>query len=373
MNLPNRSMDNPSSDYSGGNVISSEEELEAYLKGATPVEEGGEEGQGKEDEGDKGKEPPKGKEKENPPANKLGEEGGTEKEGEGKEDGEEEGTEYKSIVHYLDSKYKLGLNVDGLPEDISAKQEAELVEAVFQRVIDGTNRKLAQYKDIDNALKDPEVAGFIKAKLDGKTMKDFVTEYAATPQGLPSDAIAAKYIKTMNPSLTEEEVKDMVNLYREKGKLDKLETDARKHFQDAEVREARLKEEKATKELEQLKAEREQDMLNYRKYLSNVKDISGVPVDDKMKRDAFLAATQVVDTQTGETWLDRALLDDKNVFRAIMGILYMERLVGAKQTTEVNKRNKALADSLFDTPDKLQSGSSGTQKDEFNPAIANQW
>lgn len=367
-NQLNRAMDNASSDYAGGNVISSPEELEAYLKGATPVEgtevKPGEEGKNPEE----GTKPPVATGKPGNEGTPSGKEGK-----EGEEEGEEEGTEYKSIVHYLDEKYKLGLNVASLPEEISAKQEAELVEAVFQRVIDGTNRKLAQYKDIDNALKDPEVAGFVKAKLEGKTMKDFVSEYAVTTQGLPSDAITAKYLKTMNPSLTDEEVKDMVNVYREKGKLDKLETDARKHFQEAELREAKLKEERAAKELEDLRKEREQDMLNYQKYLSSVKDIAGIPVDDKMKRDAYLAATQIVDKQTGETWLDRALLDDKNVFRAIMGILHMEKLVGAKQTTEVNKRNKALADSLFDTPDKLQSGSSGTQKEEFNAAIANQW
>jgi hypothetical protein len=187
---PNRNIDNANSDYSGGNVISSPEELEAYLKGGNNgnSDEGGDLTEEEKAKGKKGKPAPaaaKADDQDNDnPADVNKDKKAANAKDEGNEGDEDDEVEHKSMVHFLNDEFKLGLKVDALPEEFSAAEEAEMVGAIFKRAITGMNAKLAQYKDIDNALKDPEVAGFVKAKLDGKTLKDYVQQYAVSTQGL---------------------------------------------------------------------------------------------------------------------------------------------------------------------------------------------
>lgn len=361
--------ENASSDYSGGNQFNSVEELEAYLKGSTAPDDG--------TPGDKTGEEGKQKDKTTPPATgaPASETPPAKEKKEGEEGNEDEGKEHKSIVHYLNDEFKLNLpGIDKLPEEFSPAEEAEMVAEIFRRVQVGINSKLAEYKEIDTVLQDEEVKNFVKAKLEGKTLKDYVQEYAVSTQGLPSEAIASKYLKSTNPSATDEDIKELINTYREKGKLEKLETDARKYFQTKDAADAQLKEAKTKADADEARVAREQDLLSFRQFLGAVKEVApGVPVDDKMKKEVFTAATQIVDQKSGMTWLDRALLTDKGVFLATMGILHLEKLLNGKQTTEVNKRNARLANTLFDTPDKLQSGSSAGGEKDFDASIANQF
>jgi hypothetical protein len=77
--------------------------------------------------------------------------------------------EFTNMVDYLNKEHDLGLNVNNLPSDLSREQEAEIVSNLFERTLDGVNRQLAQYQEIQKILDDEEVKNFIAAKSEGKS------------------------------------------------------------------------------------------------------------------------------------------------------------------------------------------------------------
>lgn len=363
--------ENRTTDYSSNaqQVIDSPEALEQYLKGSTTIEEIDQ----KEKEKNQNQNQNQQQQNQNQNQNQNQQQNNEGGDSTDKENEEGDETQYPSIIHYLNEDLKLNLNLSKLPENLTQDQEAEMISALLKRAEAGYRSQIVQYQHIDQVLKDAEVKAFIEAKQQGKTLKDYVSEFAQSPQGQSSEQVSTAYLKKLNPSMTDDDIKEMVTNFKEKGKLEKLEADARKYFQTQDTEEAKLKEQRSLQEAQENERKRIAEVQTFGKYISEQKDISGIPLDNNMKRDVYLAATQIVDETTRQTWLDQALQTDEGVFLAAMGILHMRKLLNGKQTNMVNRRNQSLVESIFETPDPLQSGSGtqGNRRSEVSEQIAN--
>lgn len=338
------------------------EELAAYFaeNGNAPPAEKEEE----EDETGKPKEDSKSPfEKMEESQKKEGEEEEEDEKGEEKKGEEEE--EFTNMVDFLNKEHDLGLNVDNLPADISREQEAEVVNDLFKRTLDGVNRKLGEYQYVEEVLKDEEVANFIKAKADGKTLKEYVTEYAQTTEGQSDKDVLKTQLSTQNSEMTAEEIEDLIKTYEDKGILDKMATSAR-----ASIKEQEETENKAKAQSDD--AEYQSQVVEFGKLVKGTKSVYGIPLTDQMKNDVYIAATQR--DNDGMTYMDQIVQSDEGLFLAALGVLHMQELMQAKASTSTNKAKKSLVDKLFDKASDLQSKTEDTHNEEgFNAEVANRF
>lgn len=276
--------------------------------------------------------------------------------------------EYTNMVQYLDEKYDLKLNLDQLPDDLSREQEAEVVGGLYDKVVQNANARIAQYQRIDDILKDQEVKDFIAAKKDGKTLKDYAIQYAGSTAGKGDEEVVKDSIKRQFPSMKDEDVEDVLSGYRDRNKISTMAEIARATAIENEKSDDVAKE-KVRKDQEELDGKaRDEDIGNYRTYISNIKSVEGIPIDVKMKNELFVAATQT--DEKGLTYLDRALQSDVGVLRATIGLLHLERLIQAGKTTDKNTQRADLVDKLLADPKELLNSSSVQHSDGFDPRAA---
>lgn len=279
--------------------------------------------------------------------------------------GGEQEQEFTNIVDYLDKTHELKLNTDNLPKDLTREQEAEIVSDLFERTLRGTSARLQEYQQIEEVLKDAEVADFIKAKSEGKTMRDFVTEYAKTPAGKGDEAVIADQLLSMYPEMTQQEIDGTIESYKDRGVLEKMATSARKSIEEAEVK-------KEQEEAQRAEQEFKQGVENFSKTVSSAKTIYGIPLTDDMKKDVLDAVT--LRNEKGLTYMEQVLQQDEGLLLAALGILHMETLMKATKTTSTNRTNKKLVDKLFESASDLQSKTTDdTEQEGFNAELADRF
>lgn len=279
--------------------------------------------------------------------------------------GDVEDREFNNIVDYLNDTHKLELNLSNLPADLSREQEAEVVSDLFKRTLDGVNRQLSQYQQVEETLKDKEVADFIAAKAEGKSLRDFALEYAKTVDGQSDEDVVANDLTTRYPEMTKDQIEDMVSTYKEKGTLETMANSARENQKKAAEAEQE-------KEAQRADVEYQQGVQEFGKMVKNAGKVYNVPLTDQIKNDVFVAVTQR--DQEGTTYLDKALQTDEGLFLAALGVLHMETLMKAHASTNTNRTNKKLVDRLFEKASDLQSDSQDDSKQEgFNAELADRF
>ena len=212
---------------------------------------------------------------------------------------------------------------------------------------------------------------FIKAKSEGKTMADFAKEYAGTLDGTSNEALATNELKVKNPHLSDEDITAQVQSLKDRDKLTEF-TDKIRADRKANTLETEETQKKALL-LQQDKDEEKRitEINDFGKFVQDKKDLYGIPLNTEMKKQIFNVATQV--DAEGETYLEKALQSNEGVLLATAGLLHMKRLMEGYASLDVNQRKKSFVDTLFDSPDQLQSSSSEHQEKSFDIDAANQF
>jgi hypothetical protein len=309
----------------------------------------------------------------NDPADIAGAAGVDKGAGEGEDDEEKEKlTEYNNTIEYLNERYNLNLNVSTLPENLTQEQEAELIGELYGKVLQDSNLKLAEYQQIDNILKDKEVADFIAAKRDGKTMKDFVTLYAGSAVGKTDEEVVKDSLRKQFPTMSDTDIQESIDALKDRNKLAGMASTARERAITEEQEKKRSEEESQKQQAILDEQKRAEDVRVYAEYVGKLNTVYGVPVDETMKKQLILAATQT--DEKGYTFLDKALQSDEGVLLATMGLLHLEKLIRASGTTNKNRVRNDLMSLLTSDPKELQSSSAVEQNDgNFNVNLANRF
>ena len=269
---------------------------------------------------------------------------------------------YANTVDMLNQKYKLGLNEEAI-KDIDQTTERGTVLELVDRVIKNSQARIQEFGEVKDLLEDEEIAGFIAAKKEGKTLRDYVTEFGTTPQGSGDEDVVYSYLKANSPVLDDEAIKSTIETLKEKGKFEQTVTSARKAQEDAIIAQENLDAENMQKSLD-----------NYKNYLNSQDQVFGITLTDKLKTQFYDAVAQV--DENGMTFLERSLQSNENVLKAVIAIAGMDKVVAALGTTEGNRKKKSFVEKLTDDPSTLQSGKEKPKDIKFDDneyyEIANQ-
>lgn len=297
-----------------------------------------------------------------------GEEEEEEEEGDENDEGKEENKKYPSILHALRDEHglELNLNDDELP---TIEEQTEVVSEIITRMTEGVNNALAQYRHIDELLKDPEVKRVLEAKAQNKTLKDIAAEFIQTPQGMDDDNLVANQFKKLNPKATPEVITSMVESLKKNGQFAAFAAGLREQSAEEQslaeqrAQEQRQREEQARQQKDQ------QELQEYVQFVGSQTHVYGVPLTDHMKQQVLQFTT--VRDEEGMTQLDHALQSNEGTVLATLGIAFMQELMKNGASAEGNRKNAKFINKVFQRPDALQSGGNGVKKDEFDPALAN--
>lgn len=322
--------------FDGITTVTTEEELNRLLDG---------------DKVDTSTPKPKGKDDPNPSGlPNLGEpnDGNTQDD---KDDDAPEGDDdkvYNNVVEYLNEKHKLGLNIEQLPADLSREQEGEVVSDLFEKMVTGANRALAQYKHIDALLKDEEIAMLIKAKSEGKGLADLFTTYSQSANK-SDEQLVFDDLKSKFPKLSDETINSMVSSQKKEGKFAEMANAIREQNKENDLKseQQRLQKEQAD---QALAAERMQEEVKaFQTLVTKVTKVSEVPFTDDMKEKVLGFVLQADDE--GESPMDKALKTDVGVLRAALGMVLLEELMGARESISKNVSKKKIVDRLLLRPE----------------------
>ena len=276
----------------------------------------------------------------------------------------QEEIEFSNIIEYIDKKHNLGLKIDQLPEDLDRAQEAEIVADLFEKVATNAERQINEFKEVAQLLEDQEVAAFLEAKRQGATLKDFLDVYSSSVKGMDDESVVKMDLKNQYPNMTDDEISELVDNYKDKGVLSKMAEASRTKIEEFERQKQEIDERQAQQEYEQ-------SVKEVGAILQNTKEVYGVPLTEDIKKDVFIAATQR-DPQTGMTYLDQALQSNEGVILATLGLLHMQDLMKANASINTNRRSKKLVEKLFEDPRDLQSNSpDNSDTPKFDPNAAN--
>lgn len=376
--MTNKPDDGAAKDYTGQGtggeeitVIDSDEKLDAYLKGGGAAAQGGLQTEEERLAAEAAAKTPPTATQKKPKATSPADPNFKLPETVDEGDGEEQEEEYTNMVDYLNREFDLGLAVDALPKDMTQEQQAEAVGEIFRRINDGVRGQLGEYQAIDNLLKDKEVAMFLQAKREGKTLKDIATQYSASPAAAPDDVIVSRHLKVMFPTLTDAEIQEQVADHRTKNRLDKMATAARDYFKAEDAKEAeRVTKLKAEAELQE-EQQFTESVQSFGRFLQSTNQVYNIPITPEMKKKMFAFVT--ARDSEGITQHDRALQSEAGTFMSAFAHLFLGPTLKGRATTRSNKANKSVLDRLFESPEGLQSGSEAKEQGEFNPALANQF
>ena len=299
--------------------------------------------------------------------------GADEKEKVGSPDAGKEGVEeeFDNTLAYLNKEHELGLNLAEIPEEMTREQEAEAISGIIGRMVEGVNQQVAQYEDIKQLISDPEVASFIAAKAEGKTMVDFVSQYAGRPEGMGDETLAMDELKIKLPHLSDEDITAQVQSMKDRDKLEDFATKVRSERETLAIEKAEFEKNNVALQEQEKEKVRIAEVEDFNQFMTSQKDIYGIPLNTEMKKQIFGAATQP--DKDGETYLEKALQSNEGVLLATAGLLHMDRLMKGYASLDVNQRKKSFMDTLFDSPDALQSASSEHKQEGFDMDAANQF
>ena len=346
-------------------IIESEEELNALLGVPKEGEEGAAPAAGTKPVAAKAKEVAAAPAAGAKPAAKV--EGEAEEEEEGEGEPAKKATDYPSLVHYLNEQHKLNLNLSA-DEQLSVEDQAAALDEVVTRMVEGTNDALKEYQYIEELMADPEIQSLLKAKSEGKGLKDLYGVFAASPLSLGDDDLALRDFKTKYPKSSEEAIRGMIDSLKKSSQFEPFVKSLREqHVEEQSFSEAQSK----TQMEQQAKLQREtekRELEEFSKYVGSLKDIHGVPLTNDMKQNIVKISTQR--DEKGNTYLDNALQSNEGVVLASLGIAFMKEMIQNSASLQGNRKNAKLIDKLFKTADSLQSGSgANNDKEEENLAL----
>jgi len=284
---------------------------------------------------------------------------------------DQEAVEYPSVLHYLDNKFELGLNLEGVNE-LTKEQEAEALEGIMERMTAGVNEKLAEYSEIENLLQDPEIQEVLQAKMQGKTLADMFNGFSQSPEWMDDDTLAVSDFKSRFPKSSDETIRSMVDSLKQTGQFEPFVQSLREQISEEQSLYQKQAEEQAQREAEESAAREQEEIQRYTQYLGNINQVYGVPLSQEMK-EAVFEITTVRDNQ-GLTALDHALQSDEGVILAALGVAFMKDLIQNSASINKNRARSRVMDKIFDSPEKLQSGTGRMDdSDPYDPSVLNRF
>lgn len=286
---------------------------------------------------------------------------GEENKDENKEDETDEPKETDPLV-FLNNKYNLNLKPENF-NGLSDEERTEAIGEIFETFISQAQQGLASLKEAKEIMDtDAEVKQFIAAKAQGKTMKDFVSEFASTPEGALADDLVRSMLKR-NSVLDDEAIEDSIKSLKEKGKFDEVADKARELAKQEEMA--------ALQEAEDRKKEA---LDNYNGFLQSQEKIMGLKLTDELK--ARLYDTISVVDENGMNALGKALQSEENILKASIAIFALDEVVEKLSTNKGNQKKYSMLEKLAKDPAELQGDSvekkpAKTKKDEDFIALAN--
>lgn len=318
---------------------------------------------------------PAPKQQEQKPANPsaIGEAADTDSEDTKEEDQqqEEQPVEYPTLLHYLDQKFEFGLNLEGVNE-LTKEQEAEALEGIIERMTEGVNAKLSEYQELESYLQDPEIQEVLRAKQEGKSLKDLYNGFASSPDGMDDNDLAIKDFKKRFPKSPEEAIQSMVDSLKQNGQFEPFVKSLREQLAEEQGLEQQRMAEQAKREEQEQAARYQEEVRRYENYLQGINQVYGVPLNKEMKEAVFQITT--VRDKDGMTALDYALQSDEGTVLAALGVAFMKDMIQNSASIQKNRARSRVMDKIFDSPEKLQSsGGRVTADDPYDPSILNRF
>lgn len=280
--------------------------------------------------------------------------------------------EPKNMLAYLNGKHKLGLNEEAIQGELNPVEEREAVSEILERMTVGVNQALENYRYIDALMEDPEVKTVLEAKAAGKSLKDIIGDYVKTTDGMSNDELVKADLVSKYKGVKPEVIDKMVDGYKKSGDFDAIAQAVREQKKAEDDDAARVAADRA-KLTEVQQAQRyEQERNEFKGFLGTIKNVYGVPVDDETKAELHEFITKR-DQATGMTGLDTMLQSNEGLLLAALGMKKLSSLVSTKASVLANRKNSALVNKIFDSPERLQSGSNRGAEDEMDMALVNQF
>ena len=279
--------------------------------------------------------------------------------GKGKEKTDGDDEQYDNVIQFLDKKHELGLNLAELPENMTREDEAELVSNLFERVVNNANAQLRQFEHIATLLEDDEVAALLQAKSEGKGLKELFATYSSTPEGMSDEQLVFDDLKKKYPKLSETALNNMISTQKEKGQFAEIATAIREQRKEDETKSAAQRAKQEEEEKTRRQQEYQQEVEQFTGLVTKVQKINGVAFTEDMKSEVLNFALKR--NQEGLTQLDVALQSDVGLLRASLGIVLLERLMGAQASVLKNQGKKSVFDKLMT---KIPEGSGSARKNE---------
>jgi len=283
--------------------------------------------------------------------------------------------QYNNVVEFLNEKHGLELNIAELPKDLTREQEAEIVSGLFEKTVKGAQNALKQYESIALLMEeDEEVRALIQAKSEGKGLKDLFTAFSETADGKTNEQLVFSDFKKKYPKLTDDGVNKMISNLKEKGQFDEVATAIREQSKEDETKSAAQRAKDDEARIKQETEARKVEAQAFQQFVGGIKTVNGIPFTDEMKTEAFAYIFERDDE--GVSPLDEALQSDVGIFRAALGIFFLERLLGANTSLQKNRAKKSVLDRLMDKPVEPGSGSgreTKTNADEIPAEVFNRF
>lgn len=267
--------------------------------------------------------------------------------------------QYDNVLQFLDKKHELGLNLSELPENMTREDEAELVSELFERVVKNANAQLRQFEHITALLEDDEVAALLQAKSEGKGLKELFSTYSGTPEGMSDEQLVFDDLKKKYPKLSETALNNMISNQKEKGQFAEIATAIREQRKEDETKSAAQRARQEEEEKAQRQQEYQKEVEQFTGLVTKVQKINGVAFTEDMKSEVLSFALRR--NEEGLTQMDVALQSDVGLLRASLGIILLERLMGAQASVLKNQGKKSVFDKLMT---KIPEGSGSARKTE---------
>lgn len=280
-------------------------------------------------------------------------------EGKGEETTTDEDEQYDNVIQFLDKKHGLGLNLAELPANMTREDEAELVSNLFERVVNNANAHLRQFEHIAALLEDDEVVALLQAKSEGKGLKDLFATYSTSLDGMSDEQLVFDDLKKKYPKLSETALNNMIAAQKEKGQFAEIATAIREQRKEDEAKSAAQRAKQEEEEAARRQQEYQQEVQQFTDLVNKVQKINGVAFTEDMKSEVLNFALKR--NEEGLTQLDVALQSDVGILRASLGIILLERLMGAQASVLKNQGKKSVFEKLMT---KVPEGSGSARKTE---------
>lgn len=286
--------------------------------------------------------------------------------GEGKDEEDQPPVEYPTVLHYLNEKHELGLNLAEIKE-LSKEEEAEALDGLIARMVEGTNAALEQYGHINVLLQDPEVQEVLRAKQEGKSLKDLYSQLAASPTGMADDALALQNFKKQYPKATDEAVQGMVDALKKSGQFEPFVQGLREQLAEEQRLTQQQQAETEKKRAEEEALKEQQEVEQYAQYVSSIPSVYGIPLTKEMKEAIFDITT--ARDQKGFTKLDYALQSNDGLILAALGIGFMKQMIANGASIQKNRSKGRIIDRILTSPEALQSSGGGGRSQDAEDEI----